>query len=147
MSSENITETVTTILGVPERLRALQEGFVGTQTRFLKEIGVRLPQWRRYTKGERLPEEAVLRRITRATNVSLHWLLTGEADRPDPLRAALAPHRCEFLTFAAVCAARKATRVVIVALAEGDRERPDQGPDWAEEIMTRAATWRDGQGK
>jgi hypothetical protein len=49
----------------------------------------------------------------------------------------------EFFEFVATCARRKATRRIIVALATDDVERQDRGPDWMEEIMTRAATLSD----
>jgi len=147
MSSEKVPVTVTTILGVPERLRALEEGFVGTQTTFLRGVGVRLSQWRRYTRGERLPEDAVLRRIAQAMNVSVRWLLTGSAERLDPLRSPIAPHRCDFLDFVAICARRKFTRRMIVAAADEDEDDSEHGSDWAEETMTRATRLRDGQRK
>lgn len=44
----------------------------------------------------------------------------------------------EFLEFVVTCARRKATHRIIVALAEDDVDRHDRGPDWMEEIMSRA---------
>jgi transcriptional regulator with XRE-family HTH domain len=72
------SKRATTILGVPARLQALQEGAgLKSKAEFLRLVGIQKGQWDRYLKGE-MPGQKVRERIAAATGYSAEWILTGE---------------------------------------------------------------------
>lgn len=82
MSSDLSTESVPTLLGVPARLRLLQEVQKGSgihQAEFLRRLDTSKTQWARYLKGEDLPGKKVLRRIAAATGKSVAWIMLGDS--------------------------------------------------------------------
>jgi transcriptional regulator with XRE-family HTH domain len=85
MSSRKLTDPVSTILGVPERLRTLRGAL--SQAAFAKRLGMKAPQWNRYEKGQRLPDPKVLERVEALTGKSIYWILTGrQPSEPVPMQ-------------------------------------------------------------
>ena len=78
------SKTATAILGVPERLKALQEGSgLKSKADFLRAVKIQKGQWARYLKGE-MPGPRVRQRIADATGRSAEWILTGVEQGPQP---------------------------------------------------------------
>lgn len=80
MSRAMDPKRATTILGVPGRLKELQEGSgLKSKAEFLRLVKIHKGQWARYLKHE-LPGPDVLARIARATGRSREWILSGNEE-------------------------------------------------------------------
>ncbi|MDP3766815.1 MAG: helix-turn-helix domain-containing protein, partial [Dehalococcoidia bacterium] len=92
MSRRKITVSVSTLLGVPDRLRDLQKASGLNKAGFLRLLPMKAAQWNRYESGERLPEGEVLDRIARITRRSQRWILTGAEESVSVAAEQAAPY-------------------------------------------------------
>ncbi len=51
-----------------------------TRVEFSERVGIKFDSYTNYERGTRSPDAEAIEKIRRATNVSLHWLFTGEGE-------------------------------------------------------------------